>query len=266
MIDCSPTHPDLGQLLEFVEGHLSSEDATLVEEHLVGCDHCLQVLEECPADTLIRKLRGVGRPTGRPLRLHRGYEILEELGRGGMGVVYRARQAGLDRTVALKMLHAGADAGPSTLARFHRESQASARLQHPHIVQVFEVGEQDGQPYLALELIEGTTLAVRLRGGPLEPRSAAGVVALLADAVGHAHERGVIHRDLKPSNVLLTADGSPKVADFGLAKYADAFNGSTATNAVLGSPSYMAPNRRPALATSAPRRISGHSARFSTNA
>jgi WD40 repeat protein len=172
-----------------------------------------------------------------------GYEILEELGRGGMGVVYKARHLRLDRVVALKVVLAGAHAGPERLARFRTEAATAARLQHPHIVQIYEVGEQDGRPFLALEYVDGGSLAEKLAGTPQPPRAAAELVETLARAVQAAHDRGVVHRDLKPANVLLTADGTPKLTDFGLAKQLDVDAGQTPSGAVLGTPSYMAPEQ-----------------------
>jgi serine/threonine-protein kinase len=139
-----------------------------------------------------------------------GYDILGELGRGGMGVVYRARQLSLDRPVALKMILAGGHAGAEELARFRTEAETIARLQHPNVVQIHEVGESEGHPYFSLELVEGGSLAQKLAGTLLPPRQAAGLVETLARAIQSAHERGVVHRDLKPANVLLTADGTPK--------------------------------------------------------
>jgi serine/threonine-protein kinase len=173
-----------------------------------------------------------------------GYEILGELGRGGMGVVYRAWQRRLNRAVALKMILAGAHAAPATLARFRTEAEAAARLQHPHIVPIFEVGEHAGMPFAVLELVDGGTLAARLTGTPMPVRQAAELAATLARALDHAHHRGVIHRDLKPGNILLTTDGTPKVADFGLAKLIVGGGASpTQTGEVLGTPSYMAPEQ-----------------------
>jgi WD40 repeat protein len=172
-----------------------------------------------------------------------GYEILEELGRGGMGVVYKARQVGLNRLVALKLLRWGPDSSPEERARFHAEAEAAARLQHPNVVQIYEVGEQDGRPFLSLEYLEGGSLARRLDGTPRPAREAAGLVLTLAGAVHAIHRLQIVHRDLKPDNVLLTADGTPKVADFGLAKLLDSEQGRTESGAVLGTPSYMAPEQ-----------------------
>jgi hypothetical protein len=157
--------------------------------------------------------------------------------------VYKARQTRLDRPVALKMVLASAAAGPEELGRFRREAEAIARLAHPNIVQVYEVGEHEGCPYLVLELLEGGSLADRLAGTPLPPRQAAELALALAGAVQHAHEKGVIHRDLKPGNVLLTADGVPKIADFGLAKRLGTNRAQTETGVIAGTPSYMAPEQ-----------------------
>jgi serine/threonine protein kinase/Tfp pilus assembly protein PilF len=172
-----------------------------------------------------------------------GYEILEELGRGGMGVVYKACQLRLNRLVALKMMLAGTYAGPQDLARFHNEARAVAHLQHPNIVQIHEVGEQDGRPFFSMEFVDGGSLAHQLNGVPQPPPQAAQLVETLARAVQAAHQRGIIHRDLKPANVLLMADGLPKIADFGLAKQMDAGAGQTRTGEIIGTPSYMAPEQ-----------------------
>jgi formylglycine-generating enzyme required for sulfatase activity len=172
-----------------------------------------------------------------------GYDILGELGRGGMGVVYRAWQPELRRQVALKMILAGAHTGPQELARFRAEGEAVARLQHPNIVQVHEFGEEDGRPFFSMELVEGGSLAQKLAAGPLPSRQAAELIAVLARAIHHAHQRGIVHRDLKPHNVLLKKDGTPKITDFGLAKILIGGPARTATGDVLGTPSYMAPEQ-----------------------
>jgi serine/threonine protein kinase len=160
-----------------------------------------------------------------------------------MGVVYKARQKGLNRLVALKMLRAGLDAEPRELARFRAEAEAVARLQHPNIVQIHEIGEAAGRPYFCLELVDGGSLADRLRGQMVRPEEAAGLIEVLAQAMHAAHQRGLVHRDLKPGNILLTAAGTPKVADFGLAKQLDRNLAHTQSGAVLGTPSYMAPEQ-----------------------
>jgi serine/threonine-protein kinase len=172
-----------------------------------------------------------------------GYEVKGVLGRGGVGVVYLARHLRLNRPVALKMLLAGPFAQPVERERFLREAQAVAALSHPNVVQVHDCGEHDGRPYFTMELMEGGTLARRLAGTPLPARDAAALVAALADAVGAAHTAGVVHRDLKPSNVLLTADGTPKVSDFGLAWRVDGRPELTRTGVAVGTPSYMAPEQ-----------------------
>jgi eukaryotic-like serine/threonine-protein kinase len=201
-----------------------------------------------------------------------GYEILGELGRGGMGVVYKARQTSLKRFVALKMVLAGRHADPEQRARFRAEAEAAARLQHPNIVQVYEIGEHDGRPFFSMEFVEGTSLDRHLAGSLLQPGPAATLVAQLADAIHYAHQRGIVHRDLKPANVLLqknlTAEDAeerrgntespsslrlsapsavsslvPKITDFGLAKQLDRDTKNTQSGSILGTPSYMAPEQ-----------------------
>ena len=171
------------------------------------------------------------------------YELLEEIGRGGMGVVYRALQKSLGRTVAIKMLLRRDLATPSDLSRFRSEAEAAAQLDHPGIVSIFEVGECDGHPFYSMQLVEGTTLAKQLRQGPLPAREAAALLAKVADAVQAAHARGVLHRDLKPSNILIDSGGEPHVSDFGLAKRLEAEESVTHTGAILGTPCYMSPEQ-----------------------
>jgi eukaryotic-like serine/threonine-protein kinase len=177
-----------------------------------------------------------------PMRVD-GYDLLSELGRGGTGVVYLARHVHLKRLVALKMIQSPAHRCSRQLARFRGEAEVLASIQHPNIIQIYEVGECDGQPFLALEYLPGGGLDRRLHGRPQPPRQAAQLLRTLVRAVGAAHQAGVIHRDLKPANVLLTADGTPKITDFGLAKRLDATTGQTTTGDILGTPHYMAPEQ-----------------------
>ena len=176
-----------------------------------------------------------------------GYEILEEIGRGGMGVVYKARQVALNRFVALKMVRTVDASNQELLSRFRSEARAVASLRHPHIVQVYDFGEHDGLPFLAMELIEGGTLAARLHGAPWPARAAAQLMIKLAGAVQFAHDHHVIHRDLKPANVLIASDQEGldvRITDFGLGKFFhDEASPHTKTGAFLGTPSYMAPEQ-----------------------
>src|SRR5262249_24591246 len=197
-----------------------------------------------------------------------GYEILGELGRGGFGVVYRARQVRPNRVVALKMIRANSNAGAKELRLFRQEAQATADLQDPNIVPIYEVGEHNGLPFFSMELCAGGSLSARLSGQPLPPREAAALVQTLARAGHTAHEAGIIHRDLKPANVVLASGGHPsangeselpgtlpewlppplawfvpKITDFGLARRLDADVRHTQTGAVAGSPPYMAPEQ-----------------------
>jgi serine/threonine protein kinase len=204
----------------------------------------------------------VGAPAGGPspsaagLPAVRGYQLLGVLGEGGMGVVYKARQLRPSRLVALKMIRAAREAGPAALPRFRTEYESVARLAHPQIVQIYEVGEHDGLPFFSMELAEGGSLHQKLAGKPLPARPAAELLAGLARAVQHAHEHGVVHRDLKPANVVLTGCGAYKITDFGLAKLTDSQQGQssapegstlkgslTLSGTVLGTPAYMAPEQ-----------------------
>jgi tetratricopeptide (TPR) repeat protein len=189
-----------------------------------------------------------------------GYEVIQKIGQGGMGVVYQARHKGLHRVVALKMIRAGTNAEPEELARFRSEAEAVAALQHPNIVQIYEIGEQDGSAYAALEFVDGGSLAQKLAGVPQPARISALLIETLARAVAFAHDRGIVHRDLKPSNILLASNRSPdsgvsaaavsdqpttipKITDFGLAKRVEDESGQTRTGQIVGTPSYMAPEQ-----------------------
>jgi eukaryotic-like serine/threonine-protein kinase len=172
-----------------------------------------------------------------------GFEILREIGRGGMGVVYLARQEGLNRLACVKVLLSGPHAGEAEVRRFQREAEAAAALPHPNIVAIYEVGRCDGQHYLAMEYVEGRTLGELVRDGPLPSDRAAGYVRTIAEALDHAHRRGILHRDLKPSNVMVDADGRPRVTDFGLARRLDLGAGETQASAIVGTPAYMSPEQ-----------------------
>ena len=173
------------------------------------------------------------------------YEIQSELGRGGMGVVYKARHKQLARDVALKMILVGAHAGEEQVARFMTEAQAVAHLQHQNIVQIFDIGDHDGLPYFSLEYVDGPSLSQKVRGQPQPAKDAARMIETLARAMQYAHDHGVLHRDLKPANILLTEDGVPKISDFGLAKRLedDGDSGNTRTGTIMGTPSYMSPEQ-----------------------
>lgn len=228
------------------------------------CGHDLQLAEQLKrvwgavlvADAVAehsrspRSLSTDGHPTpiagGEPPRLFGDYELIEVLGEGGMGVVYKARQISLDRLVALKFIRGGSLASPASLVRFESEARAAAGLEHSSIVPIFEVGQVDGQPYLAMQLIQGQTLARLLEKGPVPPRRAARILHGIAAAVDVAHRNGILHRDLKPANILLDEHFNPHVTDFGLAKsFLRDENTAQATQpgAILGTPTYMSPEQ-----------------------
>ena len=191
-------------------------------------------------------------PRGALPRSFAHFELVEELGRGGMGVVYTAWDLELKRFVALKMILRGVHATPEDLARFRSEATATAALTHPNIVPVFHVGECEGQAYFSMKFVAGTTLAQRVAAGPLPQRRAAEIVRDITKAVQHAHENRILHRDLKPANVLLDDDDQPLVTDFGLAKQFAGGPSITGTGAILGTPSYMAPEQAQANAAPSP--------------
>ena len=275
--------PNRETLAAYSAGKLPSRLVEVVGADVAGCLACQSSLEEVQdetgdSDTLIGKLRGCFAATQAPrerdnlepatpnpasaevltasdspttVSLQEGsppidfgqYELLEQIGHGGMGVVYKARQGRLKRLVAIKMIRSGAHGTASERARFAVECEALARLQHPHVVQVHEFNEQAGQLYLCMEFLEGGTLADRLPSTGLPVREAGQLVQVLAETVHAAHQRHIVHRDLKPANVLRTADGILKIGDFGLAKLLDADEGHTGPDAIMGTPSYMAPEQ-----------------------
>jgi eukaryotic-like serine/threonine-protein kinase len=275
------------ELRAYLFGDMAGPQSTVIEEHLESCAECeaeaarLEQLSDPVLGHLRRVLHLVPRERRRPdastvgessrseflayTELHNAtqigsnYEVLGELGRGGMSVVYKARQYLPERIVALKMILAGAHAGPEQRTRFLAEANAIARLQHPGIVSVFEVGIVDEALFFSMEMMEGGALDDKINATPQPPADAASLVKVVARAVQFAHERGIVHRDLKPANILLTRDGAPKIADFGLARLEDnpvMDDGSlgklaprsphrrlTVTGAILGTPSYMSPEQ-----------------------
>jgi tetratricopeptide (TPR) repeat protein/tRNA A-37 threonylcarbamoyl transferase component Bud32 len=257
------SHPSAECLKLFALGHLPEVDLIQCAAHLEICPGCRQFAATVPGDALVTLLQDAAHPdtasseSAAPLRLQRGYELIEEIGRGGMAVVLKARQRDLGRIVALKQIKPEMMTAEGLL-RFRVEAGVMARVQHPNIVQIYDVGEQDGRPYLAFEFVSGGSLDRQLAGNPLPVRVACQLVATLARAVHVAHEQSIIHRDLKPSNVLLafdrdlSADPSderfweavvPKIGDFGLAKHLDQPQGRTYTGEILGTPGYMSPEQ-----------------------
>ena len=265
--------PSRDELERLLDERLGPDDQQRVGGHVAGCAACQKTLEALTADAAPDLPSWPGRtpdevtplPTGRLDRRKQSppaagaappaddaaepppelndYEILSVLGRGGEGVVYRARHRPLGRLVALKVLRGDGPGQPQALRRFQMEAETLARLRHPNIVQVYEVGDVAGRPFFAMEYVEGGALAARLKGQPQPAREAAALLEALARAVHAAHRAGVVHRDLKPGNVLLNEDGTPKVSDFGLAKRLRVKTGLTRTGLVLGTPAYMAPEQ-----------------------
>jgi WD40 repeat protein len=195
-------------------------------------------LDQGPDSTVKTEDRSLSR-----VRYFGDYEILREIARGGMGVVFQARQVSLNRIVALKMILAGQLANDTDVKRFYTEAEAAANLDHPGIVPIYEVGQHEGQHYFSMGFVEGQSLSHRLAGGPMPPSQAAELIVKVADAIEYAHQRGVIHRDLKPANILLDRQGNPRITDFGLAKKLTTDSGLTGSGQIMGTPSYMPPEQ-----------------------
>jgi eukaryotic-like serine/threonine-protein kinase len=279
MIQC----PDREQLGLLLANGLADTRRDELEEHVEGCALCQQTLDEITGGTYWAPEPPQGAQEGEWDAAHDdlldhamisssmsvalddqiasgvltvpGYEIEGELGRGGMGVVYKARHAQLKRPCALKMILAGAHAGPELVARFRAEAEAIARLQHPHVVQIRHVGEAQGMPFFELEFVSGGSLDKQLDGTPWPAARAVRLAAQLTLGIAEAHRLGIVHRDLKPSNVLLSVEGAPKVTDFGLAKMLDSQSALTRSESVMGSPSYMAPEQALGRAKQADPRV-----------
>ncbi|MCR9116641.1 MAG: protein kinase [bacterium] len=194
------------------------------------------------SDTISPSGREPAAQTG-PLRKFANFELVKEIARGGMGVVYLARQPALNRTVALKMILAGEFASRNAVQRFHAEAEAAAQLDHPNIVPIYDVGESSGQHYFAMAFVDGPSLSAMASQQPFHPREACEIMRKIAAAIHYAHERGIIHRDLKPQNVLVDQGNQPRVTDFGLAKQIEGNSDLTGTGQILGTPSYMPPEQ-----------------------
>jgi serine/threonine-protein kinase len=247
------TPPEDPQVLELLDDYLSNlqagkrpDRAALLVEHpeLASALKCLEALEglapternEADVDTVLLPEQDLPRDFG-------PYELIEEIGRGGMGVVYKARQKTLDRTVAVKMILATHLASPEHIRRFQVEAWAAARLRHANITQIHDVGQYNGQHFFAMEYVEGESLAQRIARQRLSFDAAVRLLTVVAQAVDHLHAQGVVHRDLKPSNILLDRDDHPYVTDFGLAKVFVPGSEATTTGVIAGTPSYMAPEQ-----------------------
>ncbi len=222
-----------------------SECGSPIPENARGgyCPKCLLALAECTATAEAEVPRQASPPPHSPGSWFGSYELIEQIGEGGMGVVFKARQRTLNRIVALKMMRSGSLASEPEVKRFRSEAQAVARLQHPNVVAIHEVGEQDGQFFFSMDYIEGKNLAEVVRRTPLPAERAARYVKTIAEATHYAHERGILHRDLKPANVLIDASDQPRITDFGLAKHIATDSDLTVSGAVMGTPSYMPPEQ-----------------------
>lgn len=271
VLNSMPSCPTPNELRTLHDAKCGDAQRELLDEHVRSCVACQQVLAHMTAEIqpIAETLAGTNQPinptavwiaetlaagvnrdqnelgttpiAAGPMPRVPGYEVTDEIGRGGMGVVYRARHIALNRLVALKTIRSLADS--QQLARFNTEAEALAQIQHPHIVQVFEIGNIDDTPFLTMEFVAGTTLEEAILAEPFTPVASAQCVEQLARAMFSAHQRGVLHRDLKPSNILLTEDGQPKITDFGLAKCMTNDSQMTVPETIMGTPSYMPPEQ-----------------------
>lgn len=232
----------LDEYLTVIQRGDVSEQQRLLRENpfLASWDDCFQRLNDF--STLVSDIAPPINADHQTIQFGQ-YELRGELGRGGMGVVYQAYQAVLDRHVALKMLTGSAISTPEQRRRFVQEARLTARIRHPHIVSIYEVGELGEQPFYTMELIEGENLASKLASGPLTGRDAVDLMLLIANSVEYLHQQGVLHRDLKPSNILLNVSGEPCLVDFGLSRAMNEFHDPTVTGTILGTPSYMPPEQ-----------------------
>ena len=243
--------PQIRQAMEVAKHELSAaEQQTVVPQ--IYPDESVTVIpdQQILESTYIPRLASSGNDNAAPqlgqrVKYFGDYELLSEIARGGMGVVYKARQANLNRIVALKMILSGQLASDDDIRRFYTEAEAAANLDHPGIVPVYEVGQHGGQHYFSMGFVDGQSLAGKLSEGPLAPPVAAELCRKVAEAIAYAHEKGVIHRDLKPANVLLDSRGEPKVTDFGLAKKMETDSGLTRTGSIMGTPSSCRRNKPP---------------------
>ena len=231
-----PTLPPDGGVLDAptIPPNQGNQDQATMPPRIGGEDPTMPLTQPASTDSPA---------VGDQVRYFGDYELLEEIARGGMGVVFKARQVNLNRIVALKMILAGQFAGEEDVQRFYTEAEAAANLDHPGIVPIFEIGEHQGQHYFSMGFVDGESLAHKVVDGPIPPREAAELVKKICDAMAYAHERGVIHRDLKPANILIDRNGQPKVTDFGLAKKTEADSNLTGTGQILGTPAYMPPEQ-----------------------
>jgi serine/threonine protein kinase len=261
----SPSHNDPTMAYVPKSGSPSEEDF-----NTLASDQSGQVIDE--ADRTRRFETGVTHGFDDPRRTKETssnlvkyfghYELLSEIARGGMGIVYRARQRNLNRIVALKMILSGAIAAPEDVKRFYTEAEAAASLEHPNIVPIYEIGEHEGQHFFSMALVDGKSLAEPLKNGPLGAKEAAEIMAKVSDAIDYAHNKGIIHRDIKPANILIDAKGEPKITDFGLARIDEGDSILTRTGLILGTPSFMPPEQ----ASGKVRDIGAHSDVYSIGA